>query len=143
MIDNMGRWYPDYMGQQPWQDKQFMDWIARQNQQAQTSTHQQGMKPVTIRAEIIQFSDPAEVLNYQMQPGASQMFMSKDEALIIVREQGQNGYSVKRYPLEPPEPPKPAIDPAQIVTWDALEQRLAQLTPAAAPRRAQSKGDER
>ena len=147
MMDNMGRWIPDFPGQQPWQDRQFMTFIGQQAGQAapqQTPAPQAALKPITIRADIIQFTDPAEIINYQMAPGTSQMFMRRDEALIIIREQGPNGYTLKRYPLEPPEPPKPEIDPEQIVTWDRLEERLAQIMPAqAAPRRTPTKAEDK
>lgn len=146
MIDKLtGRWIPDFMGQQPWQDRELMAMIQQQTGQGPVAHNNaaQPLKPVTIQAEIIQFTDPAEVLNYQMSPGSSQMFMSKDEMLIIIREQGQNGYSLKHYPMRQPEPPAPAIDPAQFVTWDRLEERLAQLAPAPSARRAVPKGDEK
>lgn len=54
MVDNYGRWYPDYMGQQPFQDPAYMRAIG-QNVQGQqvpgtqmSSANQQDMTP-TIR----------------------------------------------------------------------------------------------
>lgn len=147
MMDSMGRWIPDFPGQQPWQDRQLMAFMSQGQtapQPAQTPAPQQALKPITIRADIIQFTDPAEIMNYQMPPGTSQMFMRRDEALIIIREQGPNGYTLKEFPLRPPEPPKPTIDPEQIVTWDRLEERLAQIVqPQAAPRRTPTKAEEK
>lgn len=126
MLDRMRNWVPDWPGQQPWQDRQLMELISQQ-QGTQAQTPAQVMTPPTIRCEIIQITDPAEVDRYQMQPGATQIFVTRAEDLFIVREQGQAGYSIKRYPLEPPEPPKPPINPGDYLTREEFDAFRAQI----------------
>lgn len=126
MLDRFGNWIPDYPGQQPWQDKQFMDFIDRQRGN-QSQAPAQVMTSPTIKAEIIQINDPAEVDRYRMQPGDTQIFVTRAEDLFIVREQGQAGYNLKMYPLQPPEPPKPPINPDNFVTREEFNAWRAQL----------------
>lgn len=137
MIDAYGRWFPDYPGQQIYQDPQY---IAKLNQQqnmpqAQQNGQGQSMTPPTIRADIIQIGVPEEVDRYQQQSGTSQMFITRDESCIIIREQGQSGYSLTHYDRRQPEPVARAMDPSMYVTWDKLEERLASFAP---PRPARS-----
>lgn len=140
MIDAYGRWFPDYPGQQIYQDPQY---IAKLNQQQNQQAPQgQTMTMPTIRADIIQIGAPSEVDRYQQNPGTSQMFITRDEGCIIIREQGQSGYSLTWYDRRPPEPARPAMDPAQYVTWDKLEERLAAFAPPR-PARAQTAKEEK
>ena len=125
MIDRFGNWAPDHPGQQPYQDQQLVQLITRQLA-AQTPAPAQMMARTTIPCEIIHIETPAEVDRYQMQPGTTQIFATRAEDMFIVREQGQSGYILKRYPLAPPEPPKPDIDPRNYVTKDELDAKLAQ-----------------
>lgn len=141
MIDAYGRWFPDYPGQQIYQDPQY---IAKLNQQQsmpqnQQAAQSQSMTPPTIRADIIQIAAPDEVDRYQQQPGTSQMFITRDETCIIIREQGQSGYSLAHYDKRPPDPAKPTMDPSMYVTWDKLEERLASFAPPRPARSAAAK----
>lgn len=145
MIDQYNRWFPDYPGQMPYQDPQY---VARVNQgspqtaPAQPAAPQQTRQtftPPMIHADIIQVGNVAEAEGYQMQPGASQMFITRDESQIVIREQHQGGYSLSVYDKRPPEPQKPPIDPSVYVTKDELEERLAQLVAQKAPRSALNK----
>lgn len=143
MIDAYGRWFPDYPGQQIYQDPQY---IAKLNQQqnmpqAQQNGQGQSMTPPTIRADIIQIGAPEEVDRYQQQPGTSQMFITRDESCIIIREQGQSGYSLTHYDRRQPEPVARAIDTTRFVTREELEERLAALTPSRPTRNATAKED--
>lgn len=113
------RWYPDWYGQQPQDDPQYVAW-ARQQPAQLPQTPAPAMTP-TIHAEMIEVTSIAEAEAYQMTPGASQMFYTKDHAHFVVKEQGQGGYNLMIYDRRPPEPPRPALDPSQYVTWEALE----------------------
>lgn len=127
MIDRFGNWSPDYPGQQPHNDSQYMQFLSRQlAAQTHAPAPAQMMARTTIPCELIQIDSLAEVDRFQMQPGTTQIFVTRAEDLFIVREQGQSGYSLKRYPLAPPEPPKPDIDPRNYVTKDELDAKLAQ-----------------
>lgn len=100
-------YYPTYPQQTPY-------YSAPQQSQPQ-------MTPPTIRAEIIQYGDDAEIDRFPMGAGLSQMFMSKDEQHIAVKIMYANGqFDKKYYDLRPPAPPKPEIDPTQFVTRDEI-----------------------
>lgn len=134
MIDQYSRrWVPDYPGQQPWQDPQYVAYMQQQQQQAQTPAP---MTP-TIDARIIQVASIAEAEGYQLQPGASQMFYTADKTTFIIKEQGQGGYNLLIYDRRPPQPPPKPIDPSQFVTWEGLDARvdarIAQLLNAGQP----------
>ena len=138
------QWYPDYPGQRMQDDPQYVAWInqqqqARQLQQPQTAAPQ--MTPF-IDARMLQVASVAEAEAFRLEPGQSQMFYTADRMAFIVKEQGQTGYNLMIYDRRPPEPQKPPIDPAQFVTWDKLEERLAALTPPKAARSALNKGGE-
>ena len=135
------QWFPDYPGQRMQDDPQYVAWVnqqqGRQLQQTQTSAPQ--MTPF-IDARMLQVGSIAEAEAFRMDPGQSQMFYTADRMTFIVKEQGQAGYNLMIYDRRPPEPQKPAIDPAQFVTWDGLEERLAAMTTPKPARGAANKG---
>ena len=138
MIDAYGRWYPDYP---VYQDPQYIAKLNQQQGGAPQAPQTQGhsMTPPTIRADIIQAEAPEEVERYQQNPETSQMFMLRDESMIIIREQCRSGYSLTYYDRRPPRPKAPEMDPAQYVTWDKLEERLAAIAPPRTTRSATAK----
>ena len=133
------RWIPDYIGQRPEDDPQYIAYMRQQGmqvgQQALPSAQQpQALAPQmtpTIDAHMIQVSSIAEAEDYQLQPGASQMFYTADRMAFIIKEQGQGGYNLMIYDRRPPQPQPKPMDPAQYVTWEGLDARvdarLAQL----------------
>jgi len=125
MIDRFDRWFPDYPGQQMWQDPQYIARMQQQPQQPQQP--QQGAPQMTpyIDAHMLQVGSIAEAEAYQMDPGNSQMFYTADRMTFIIKEQGQGGYNLMIYDRRPPEPQKPPIDPARFVTREEFEERLA------------------
>ena len=148
MIDAYGRWFPDYPGQQIYQDPQYIAKMqqAVPQQAGQTQQHQQQTMTPYIDARMLQVNSEAEAEAYQLAPGASQLFYTADRNTFIIKEQGQAGFNLMIYDRRPPEPKAPPIDPARFVTRDEFEQRLATFTvPASAPRPAKStiKGDEK
>lgn len=125
MIDQMGRWYPDYPGQQPQQDPQFMRMMGLTGQ-GQNSQNTQAMTPPTIHAEIIQYGSEDEVDRYTMAAGASQMFVSRDDSTFIVKTMHQGGqFDKDYYDKRPPAPPAPTLNPAEYVRKDELQALLA------------------
>ena len=154
MIDAYGRWFPDYPGQQIYQDPQYIAKMqqqgvpqaqAQQAQQIQTQT----MTPY-IDARMLQVNSEAEAEAYQLAAGASQLFYTADRNTFIIKEQGKAGYNLMIYDRRQPKPKAPPIDPARFVTRDEFEQRLAAFSapinaPANAPRTARTtaKGDEK
>lgn len=119
---NTRRWYPDWYGQQPQDDPQYVAW-ARQQTPQPAQTPAPPMTP-TIRADMIEVASIAEAEAYQLSPGMSQMFYTRDHTTFIVKEQGQSGYNLMIYDRRPPEPPRPALDPSQYVTWEALDKYI-------------------
>lgn len=131
MIDQFGRWYPDYPGQQTWQDPAYMRAYGQQQpaQQAQQSQH--GLTPPTIRAEIVQVDSLDAIDRFPMAAGTSQMFMTKDEAAIVVRSMYANGqHNDDIYDKRPPAPPAPTLNPDDYVRRDELKDLLAELLQA-------------
>ena len=148
MIDAYGRWFPDYPGQQIYQDPQYIakmqPAVPQQAQQAQQ--HQTQTMTPYIDARMLQVNSEAEAEAYQLAPGASQLFYTADRNTFIIKEQGQAGYNLMIYDRRPPEPKAPPIDPARFITRDEFEQRLATFTaPASAPRpsRSTARGDDK
>lgn len=126
MVDNYGRWYPDYMGQQPFQDPAYMRAIG-QNVQGQqvpgtqmSSANQQDMTP-TIRTEIKQVDNIDAIGRTPPAPGTTGAYMTKDEQTIIFRSMYANGeYKDRIYDMRPPAPPAPKFDPALYVRKDEI-----------------------
>lgn len=127
MVDQYGRWYPDYMGQQPFQDPAYMRAIGQQvqNQQVQpgtqmSSANQQDMTP-TIRTEIKQVDSIDAISRTPPAPGTTGAYMTKDEQTIIFRSMYANGeYKDRIYDMRPPAPPAPKFDPALYVRRDEI-----------------------
>ena len=126
MVDNYGRWYPDYMGQQPFQDPAYMRAIGQnvQGQQMQptqmSSANQQDMTP-TIRTEIKQVDSIDAIGRTPPAPGTTGAYMTKDEQTIIFRSMYANGeYKDRIYDMRPPAPPAPKFDPALYVRRDEI-----------------------
>lgn len=85
----------------------------------------QMMTPPTIRAEIIQYGDEAEVDRFPMAAGNSQMFVSKDERTFIVKTMYGNGQFTKDYyDKRPPAPPKPEFNPDNYLTKDQVAEMI-------------------
>lgn len=126
MVDQYGRWYPDYMGQQPFQDPAYMRAIGQQvqNQQMQpaqmSGANQQDMTP-TIRTEIKQVDSIDAIGRTPPAPGTTGAYMTKDEQTIIFRSMYANGeYKDRIYDQRPPAPPAPKFDPALYVRKDEI-----------------------
>ena len=78
--------------------------------------------PPTIRAEIIQVSDEAEVQNYPLAAGATQMFMSKDDKYIFIKTAYTNSPAqVITYSKGEQKPP------VEYVTKEELDKRLSDM----------------
>lgn len=126
MVDQYGRWYPDYMGQQPFQDPAYMRAIGQQVQNQQvpgtqmSSANQQDMTP-TIRTEIKQVDSIDAIGRTPPAPGTTGAYMTKDEQTIIFRTMYANGeYKDRIYDQRPPAPPAPKFDPTLYVRKDEI-----------------------
>lgn len=133
MVDQYGRWYPDYPGQQPYQDPAYMRAVGQPVNGHQVGTQmsqanqQQDMTP-TIRTEIKQVDSIDAISRTPPAPGTTGAYMTKDEKIIVFRSMYANGeYSDKIYDERPPAPPTPKINPAEYVRKDELETLLREL----------------
>lgn len=144
MIDQFGRWYPDYPGQQTWQDPAYMRAYGQQQPAQQAQQNQQGLTPPTIRAEIVQVDSMDAIDRFPMAAGTSQMFMTKDESTIVVRSMYANGqHNDDIYDKRPPAPPAPTLNPAEYVRKDELQAMLSELLQArTVPVKASAKKEE-
>lgn len=140
MVDQYGRWFPDYPGQQPYMDPQFSR-VHGQQQPAQTmqqpAPQQQPaaaatMTPPTIHAEIVQVDGEQAATQYPVGAGASQMMISKDDSAIFVKTSLPNGqYTLDVFVKRPPAPEPPPFNPAEYVRLDALPALVAAEVQAA------------
>lgn len=95
------------------------------NQSQQTAT--QMMTPPTIHAEIVQIADRNEAINFPVGAGQAQMMITRDDSSIFVKTAFANGQSnVVEYVKKAPEPQTP---PADYVTREEFERRLAEIMP--------------
>lgn len=138
MVDQYGRWFPDYPGQQPFMDPQFsrVHGQQQQSQPQQPAAQQQPsapttMTPPTIHAEIVQVDGEAAAAQYPVGAGMSQMMISRDESAIFVKNATANGYTLDVFEKRPPAPPVAPFNPAEYVRLDALPSLVAAEVQAA------------
>lgn len=138
MVDQYGRWYPDYPGQQPFMDPQFARIHGQQPpaQTAQQAAAQQqhgtvatAMTPPTIHAEIILVSSgeqgELEAAQYPLGAGQSQMFITRDDSAVLIKTATANGYTLDIFDKRPPAPQPAPFNPDDYVRLDALPKLVA------------------
>lgn len=136
MVDQYGRWFPDYPGQQPYMDPQFTR--VHGQQQAPTQTVQQNMPqqqqqtttatmtPPIIHAEIVQVEGEQAASQYPVGAGMSQMMIARDDSAIFVKTVMANGqYILDVFDKRPPAPQAAPFNPADYVRLDALPELVA------------------
>ena len=124
----------------------YQQYNSYQQQSVQQPVQQQ-LTPPTIHADIVQVVDTTAADNFPVGAGQSQMFITQDESTIIIKSVLANGQTVPTiYKRQNPEQKKPEINPADYITRDEFERRIADIMPApaqpAAPKRATKKDDE-
>lgn len=139
MVDQLGNWRPDYPGQQPYMDPQFVRLYGPTQQQTTPQPQQQqasqAMTPPTIHAEIIQVSagerGEQEASQYPLGVGQSQMFMAQDDSVIYIKTAAGNGHILNVFPKRPPAPKPPPFNPDEYVRLEALPGLVAAEVQAA------------
>lgn len=139
MIDQYGRWFPDYPGQQPFMDPQFTRMQSQQQAQQtmqqpaqqQTQAAQPMMTPPTIHAEIVQVDGEAAAAQYPVGAGMSQMMIARDDSAIFVKTATASGYTLEVFDKRPPAPTPPPFNPSEYVRLDALPGLVAAEVQAA------------
>lgn len=124
MVDQYGRWYPDYPGQQPYQDPAYLRLIG-QPVPANAQKQPQAMSYPTIHADIVQTDDQGVIERWGVSQDKPQMFINLAETQITVKSVEGNGVVLSFYDKRPPAPPAPAFDPAAYVRRDELATLVA------------------
>lgn len=120
---NPAMYFPQTYQPQMYQPLQNMQQAVFQN------GNNQSMTPPTIHAEIVQVDNEDAVDRFPLAAGASQMFMTRDDAHIIIKTMYQNGqYNKDCFDKRPPAPVEPPFDPAAYVTKEEFESRIAAIT---------------
>ena len=141
MVDQYGRWYPDYPGQQPWQDPAYMRAVGQPAQgqhpgmqpgTQMASPNQPAQDPTpTIRTEIKQVDSIEAISKCPPAPGTTGAYMTKDDKIIVFRSMYANGeYTDKIYDERPPAPPAPKFNPAEYVRRDEAEKFIKETIAA-------------
>ena len=127
MVDQYSnRWYPDYPGQLPQNDPQYIAWLqAQQTRQPQPIPPTAPQMTPYIDARMQEVGSIAEAEAFRLDPGQSQFFYTRDRSTLLIKEQGQTGYNLMIYDRRPPEPQAAPLDPTQYVTREEFEKRLA------------------
>jgi len=122
MVDQYGRWIPDYPGQQPFMDPQFTRIHGQQPAQAVQPAAQQpqpaaavAMTPPTIHAEIVQVEGESSAAQYPVGVGMSQMMIARDDSAIFVKTATANGYTMDVFEKRPPAPKPAPFNPDEYV----------------------------
>lgn len=92
MIDNYGRWFPDYPGQQMYQDPAYIR-MMRQQQQAmnnQPPQTQQMHQPTIQQSGFVPVRSEQEARSYPVAPGNSVTFKDENAPYCYVKTMGFN-----------------------------------------------------
>lgn len=92
MIDNYGRWFPDYPGQQMYNDPAYMRMMRQQQQsmnQQQPQT-QQMQQPTIQQSGFVLVPSEQEARNYPVAPGNSITFKDERAPYCYVKTMGFN-----------------------------------------------------
>ena len=92
MIDNYGRWFPDYPGQQMYNDPAYMR-VMRQQQQAmnpQQPQTQQIHQPTIQQSGFVLVQSEQEARAYPVAPGNSITFKDERQPYCYVKTMGFN-----------------------------------------------------
>lgn len=138
MVDQFGRWFPDYPGQQPYMDTQFSRIHGQQPAQAtqhgvpqQQATVAGAMTPPTIHADIVQVDGETAAAQYPVGAGMSQMMIARDDSAIFVKTATANGYTLDVFEKRPPTPQPAPFNPDEYVRISALPEIVATEVQAA------------
>lgn len=118
-----------YQPAQIYYPQQYQQPIQQVQQSSQMPMQQQAMTPPTIHAEIIQVENEDAVSRFPLAAGTSQMFITRDDSMIIVKTMYANGqYNVDVFAKRPQKPRQPEIDTSIYITRDEFESRLKAIT---------------
>lgn len=133
MVDQSGRWYADWPGQQPWQDPAYVRAYGQGNynnsmgQNANAREQMQGQQPSqqVKTVNIIAVNNQKEAEDFPVGLGSTQMMMARDDSFVAVKTVSVAGEpSFLIYDLRPPAPPAPKFDPAEYVRRDEADKMI-------------------
>lgn len=92
MIDNYGRWFPDYPGQQMYNDPAYMRMMRQQQtmQNPQQPQTQQMHQPTIQQSGFVLVPSEQEARNYPVAPGNSVTFKDENAPYCYVKTMGFN-----------------------------------------------------
>lgn len=93
MIDNYGRWFPDYPGQQMYNDPAYMRMMRQQQQTMQTPQQpqtQQMHQPTIQQSAFVPVRSEQEARSYPVAPGNSVTFKDENAPYCYVKTMGFN-----------------------------------------------------
>ena len=118
-----------YQPAQIYYPQPYQQSVQQVQQAPQMPVQQQTMTPPTIHAEIIQVENEDAVSRFPLAAGTSQMFITRDDSMIIVKTMYANGqYNIDVFVKRPQKPKQPEIDTSVYVTREEFESRLKAIT---------------
>lgn len=140
MMDQLGRWYPDYPGQQPTQDPAYLRamQVQQQNQLQQVQAQQQQMaQPQQIQnraqAGIIPVQSEQQARNWYVGAGQSVTFIDENAPYCYTKTMGFSQLDrpqFTRYRLvrEDDAPQQTVSEPIQPAQQSAVHEKVQQAT---------------
>lgn len=141
MVDQFGRWYPDFAGQQPYQDPAYMRTMGQQPAQMPGASQQ--ARPSKM-VDVVPVDSEEEAESAPVGKGCTQLMLARDDTFIAVKAVSVSGQiSFDIYDKRPPAPPKPTINPADYVRKDEIDGYIAAaLAAKVTPKRTSRKTEE-
>ena len=122
MVDHSGRWYPDWLGQQPHQDPAYMRYMNQMQQTQQVSSQpaqQQTGSPRESWISVLLVPNEDVARNYFVPPGTSTTFMDENSPYCYVKTAGSSPLENVKFEKirltkedDPPNHAQPAAQPA-------------------------------
>ena len=135
MVDQYGRFIPDYPGQQPFQDPAYMRYISQQQQHQNTYQGQQfqqqqaQQQPASRMTEVFAAANEKYVLEFPVSAGTTALFVATDDSFTAIKEVSVTGQiTTQFYDKRPPAPAEKPIDMGLYVTREELDRRLASIS---------------
>lgn len=124
MIDQYGRWIPDYPGQQYYQDPAYVRAYGIQPPQPAQPQQTQG---AARTVEVVPADSEKAATDFPVPAGSTKMIVARDDSFIAVKAVSMAGQvTMDFYDRRPPAPPAPAFDPAAYVRRDELPQLIGE-----------------
>lgn len=120
-----GQWYPDFPGQQPYQDPAYMRMVNQQHQQ------QQQPQQATRTVEVVPADTEKEAQEFPVAAGATKIILARNDSFVAVKSVSVTGeVNFDLYDKRPPAPPAPTLNPSEYVRKDELSSLISEAIKA-------------